>query len=132
MVKDLEQFLHGPLRRRLGPQIVENEQRRSAYAIEEVIERCLTGGAERGAQVIEQVGHHDEDGRLTQLQATIADGRGKMRLASPKRSQQHEPTLRTLGELARAVIRVLLALSVRTEGGKRLVLQSVQVAALQQ
>src|SRR5918912_1754638 len=131
MVKDLEELLRGPLRRRLRPQIVENEQRRSTHALEEIIERCLTGGAERGAQVIEQVGNDDEDGRLAQLQATVANGRGEMRLTRAKRSQQHEPAFRALGELARAVVRVLLVL-LRTEGGERLVPQSLQVAVLQQ
>src|SRR5918912_1812441 len=131
MVEGLEELLRGPRRCRLRAQIVENEQRRSAHALEEIVERRLTAGADRGAQVIEQVGNDDEDGRLAQLQATIADGRGKMCLARAKRSQQHEPAFRALGELARAVVRVLLVL-LRTEGGERLVPQRLQVAVLQQ
>ena len=98
MVDDLEELLLGPGRRALGAQVVQDEHGRGAHLFEELVVVHIGGRLVGGAQVIEQVGHDDEERRDAVLQAAVGDGGADVRLAAARGAHQHQPALGVLGE----------------------------------
>ena len=66
-----------------------------------VVETGLGTGAEGGAQVIQQVGHDDEQHRLAAAHDVVSDGGCKVGLAAAVRAGEQQPAFGMASEIAR-------------------------------
>ena len=74
VVDDLKQLFLGPRGGAVYAQVVEHQQRHVAHLLEQLIVGSLAVGGVGGAQMIQQVGHHYEEGGLLSLDAVVGDG----------------------------------------------------------
>src|SRR5690554_4954361 len=98
MVQYLKELLLGPWCRALGTEVIKNEYRRSAHLFEESVVGHLTVGLVGSTQVVEQIRHDDEEGRLTAFDAAVGNGGRNMGLSGARRPVEDEPTLGLFGE----------------------------------
>jgi hypothetical protein len=98
VVEQLEELLLCPGRGALAAQIVQNQQTGGAHLLEGLVVLDFAVGAKGGAQVVEQIGHDDENGGLVPVQPFIGDGRGQMGLATAVAAGQDQPAFRVLGK----------------------------------
>ena len=98
VVEDLEELFLRPGRRVLRAEVVEDEHRRVAHLLEQHVVGHLAVRAVGGAQVVEEVGHDDEQRRLAALDAAVGDRGGDVGLAGAGGAVDEQPALRLFGE----------------------------------
>ena len=97
VVEELVQLLLGPGGAALGSQVVQDQQGGALHVLEELVVGHLAVRAEGGAQVVQQVRHHHEEGLLPGRDSLVGDGRRQVGLAAAAGAQQHQPALGATG-----------------------------------
>ena len=97
VVDNLEQLFLGPRRRAVSAKVVENQHRHVAHLLEQLVVGELAVGGVGGPQVVQKIGHHDEEGGLLPLDAAVGNGRGQVGLAAAGRPGENQPALGVLG-----------------------------------
>ena len=106
IVEDLVQLLLRPWGAVVRAQIVQDEQARvrgSRRAARRSRFRCSARTPR--SQVVEQVGHHDEQRRVAEVDIEVGDGSREVRLARAIAAVQHQPALRLLRVAQAEVVR---------------------------
>ncbi len=106
----------------LTAQIIEDEQRGCEHRLEPLVIAYSTARAVCSSQMIQEIGHHNEEGWMAPLEAVVGDTRCQMSFAATVAAKEYQPALRVLGKLSRPSIRLFETLLLA--GAKRQALKA--------
>ncbi len=124
MGEELVEFLACPRRCGLRAEVVQDEQLGVADFFEALVVADRAGRVESSAQVVQQVGHHDEERHEPTVLGVVGDSAGQMGFAAAVGAGEHQPAFGLLGVFAGSLEGFLQAAAVL--GGQAFALAHVE------